>query len=206
MRGIVYSTVSERWGVVSKWVMSTGSKSDVEAGHAGTAVPIGPRLAASEHFTAIFKDGMALVERTAAYLDGDGRKQAKALGPAVALVYATESMRLTTRLLEIASWLLLQRSLKDGEMTADEARVKRRSIRFSALGRPSHTKGFSELPKALRDLIEESFALSDRVLQLDRALQGDRSTPAEVINPVGSNIALISAAFAGRNRGRRDAI
>lgn len=186
--------------------MSVESKVQAFPDVRGVTISFAERYASSDQFEGIFKGGMRLVERTASYLDGDGRKQAKALGPAVALVYATESMRLTTRLLEIASWLLLQRSLKDGEMTPDEARVKRRSIRFSALGRPSHTKGFGELPKALRDLIEESVALSDRVLQLDRALQGDRSQPAEAINPVGSNIALISAAFAGRNRARRDAI
>ena len=179
--------------------MSVESKVQAFPDVRGVTISFAERYASSEQFEGIFKGGMQLVERTAAYLDGDGRRQAKGLSPAIALVYATESMRLTTRLLEIASWLLLQRSMKDGEMTAEEARVKRRSIRFSALGRPSHTKGFSELPKALRDLIEESFALSDRVLALDRALQGDRSA-APAINPVASNIALLSAAFAARER------
>ena len=46
---------------------------------------------------------MGLVERTAAYLDGQGRKEARALRGPVAVLYATESMRLTTRLLELAS-------------------------------------------------------------------------------------------------------
>ena len=43
-----------------------------------------------------------LVEETAAYLDGDRRQQSKALGRAAALAYATESMRLTTRLMQLA--------------------------------------------------------------------------------------------------------
>lgn len=169
----------------------------------GVTISFAERYASSEQFEAIFRSGMRLVERTAAYLDGEGRKQAKALSPAIALVYATESMRLTTRLLEIASWLLLRRALKDGEMSAEEAHVKRRSIRFSALGRPAHTKGFGELPPALRELIEESFALSDRVLQLDRALQGEPLTAGCADNPVGSKIALLSAAFAARERAAR---
>src|SRR5262245_58194103 len=73
---------------------------------AGT-VSFGERLAASQAFTALFREGMALVEETAAYLDGDGRQEAKALPRSAALAYATESMRLTTRLMQLASWLLL---------------------------------------------------------------------------------------------------
>ena len=53
--------------------------------------------------------GMALVERTAEYLDREGRTESRKLKPPVSLAYSTESMRLTTRLLDLASWLLIQR-------------------------------------------------------------------------------------------------
>ena len=66
-------------------------------------------------FGTLFGDGMDLVEETAAYLDGVGRTEAKALDRSVSLTYATESMRLTTRLMQFASWLLLQRAVKEGE-------------------------------------------------------------------------------------------
>ena len=36
-------------------------------------VSLGERLAKSDVFAALFRDGMALVEETAAYLDGPGR-------------------------------------------------------------------------------------------------------------------------------------
>ena len=68
---------------------------------------------ASETFQILFKDGMALVEETAAYLDGPGRQESKVLERSRALVYASESMRLTTRLMNIASWLLLVRAMKE---------------------------------------------------------------------------------------------
>lgn len=71
---------------------------------------------------------MALVERTAAYLDGPGRREAKALAGSVSVLYATESMRLTTRLLDLASWLLIRRSLKEGEISEEEAAKKRRPV------------------------------------------------------------------------------
>lgn len=146
----------------------------------GVTVSFSDHLAASSQFDRVFKDGMALVERTAAYLDGAGRKEAKALSAGLSVVYATESMRLTTRLLEIAAWLLVRRSLKEGEISAEEARVKRRCIKLGTIGRPSHVKGFSELPQTLRNLIEESFALNDCIVRLDKALDASLETrPSE---------------------------
>ena len=38
------------------------------------AVSFGERLASSQAFADLFRDGMALVEETAAYLDGPGRR------------------------------------------------------------------------------------------------------------------------------------
>lgn len=78
-------------------------------------------FAGSEMFGRLFKDGMALVEETASYLDGPGRSESKVLPRKVALAYAGESMRLTTRLMQVASWLLVQRAIKEGEMTPEEA-------------------------------------------------------------------------------------
>ena len=43
------------------------------------AVSFGERLAGSQAFSGLFRDGMALVEETAAYLDGPGRKESKKL-------------------------------------------------------------------------------------------------------------------------------
>jgi regulator of CtrA degradation len=168
----------------------------------GVTISFGERFAGSDQFDQIYKDGMALVERTAAYLDGAGRKEAKALSPALAVVYATESMRLTTRLLEVAAWLLLRRSVRQGEITAEEARVKRRCIRLGTIGRPSHVTGFVELPQTLRDLIEQSFALNDRVMRLDKSFEvagpSDGSL-ADLPNPVRGQIVRLEQAFGARH-------
>ncbi len=73
------------------------------------------RLLASENFMLLFREGMSLVEATAAYLDGEGRADSRFLDRPVALAYASESMRLTTRLMQLTSWLLLQRAVNEGE-------------------------------------------------------------------------------------------
>ena len=158
------------------------------------------KFAASEQFDAIFKEGMALVESTASYLDGAGRKDAKSLKPPVAMAYATESMRLTTRLLELASWLLVRRALKDGDITRDEAQAKHQRMKLGSIGRPSHVKLFNELPDSLCRLIQSSFSLQDRIIKLDQAFKSDREINPQTaakpaVNPVGAHVARIAAAF-----------
>src|ERR1700694_820858 len=96
------------------------------------AVSFGERLAGSQAFADLFRDGMALVEETAAYLDGPGRQDSKKLQRAAALAYATESMRLTTRLMQLASWLLLHRAVKEGEMSLAQVNQEKTKVKLSA--------------------------------------------------------------------------
>ena len=138
---------------------------------------------------------MGLVERTAAYLDGPGRKEARALRGPVAVLYATESMRLTTRLLELASWLMIRRALKEGEITADEARAKRERVKLRGPGRTAHVRGFADLPLGLRQLIDASYALSDRIFQLDRAIEVVLDQALATDNPVGAQVTRLEEAF-----------
>lgn len=168
---------------------------------ASVTVSFGERFQASEQFDQVFKEGMSLVEQTAAYLDGQGRREAKLLKSPVNVLYATESMRLTTRLLDLASWLLIRRALKEGEITTVEARRKRQRLKLQGLGRPSHIKGFADLPEGLRTLVVDSFKLHDRIVQLDRSMFLDRQPSADtpvVTNPVGDQMSRLEAAFAAK--------
>jgi regulator of CtrA degradation len=185
--------------------MSTNIKTSDDAHITGVTVSFGEHFAASEQFDGIFKEGMALVERTAAYLDGNGRKEAKALKGPIAVLYATESMRLTTRLLELASWLMIRRAQKDGEITADEARSKRDRVRLKVQSRPAHITSYAELPQGLRDLIDASFSLNDRIVQLDRAMEVvvGAENPVPVENPVTAQMSLLEQAFAPRRQAQR---
>jgi regulator of CtrA degradation len=158
-------------------------------------ISFGERFARSEHFNAIFKEGMALVERTAAYLDGEGRKEARKLRPPLTVAYANESMRLTTRLLELASWLLIRRALRNGEITSEEAAAKRTRLNLGPQGRPSHIAHFAELPAGLRNLIEQSCLLADRIVQLERAMIVASDGNPSAINPVAVQLKRLEVAF-----------
>ena len=67
-------------------------------------------------------------------------------------------------------------------------------------GRPAHIKGFAELPEGLRQLIEASFALNDRIIQLDRAMEVVLGEPTPVVNPVGAQVTRLEEAFARPRR------
>src|SRR3981189_1570915 len=101
-------------------------------------VLFGERLAASQNFSQLFRDGMKLVEETAAYLDGPGRQESKLLDRSAALGYATESMRLTTRLMQLASWLLLHRAVNEGEMLVAQANKETTQVKLAAAGPLDH--------------------------------------------------------------------
>src|SRR6202051_4262139 len=90
------------------------------------------RLTNSAAFGTLFREGMDLVEETAAYLDGAGRAEAKALDRSVSLTYATESMRLTTRLMQLASWLLLHRRAQGGGWRRAQAKRDKTKVKLSA--------------------------------------------------------------------------
>src|SRR3989475_12518005 len=129
-------------------------------------VRFGQRLAGSQAFSGLFREGMALVEETAAYLDGPGRNESKLLERGGALAYATESMRLTTRLMQLASWLLLHRAVNEGEMTLAQANKEKTKVKLS-VGEPGDPETIKLLPEKLRQLIDRSKRLNDQVRRLD---------------------------------------
>jgi regulator of CtrA degradation len=157
-------------------------------------VSFNEKLLTSEGFRTLFREGMSLVEETAAYLDGDGREQSRQLPRAAALAYATESMRLTTRLMQIASWLLIQRAANDGEMNPDQARQEKLKVKLNT-GRSSvPPETFAGLPERLRDLVGRTERLQGRVLLLERQFTSAPGENAE--NPIESQLALLRTAFA----------
>src|ERR1700689_944738 len=132
-------------------------------------VQFSERLTNSAAFGTLFREGMDLVEETATYLDGAGRTEAKALDRSVSLTYATESMRLTSRLMQLASWLLLHRAVKEGEMTLTQANREKTKVKLSAAD-PGDAKSLVLLPEKLQELIARSVRLQTEVRRLDATM------------------------------------
>lgn len=155
-------------------------------------------FARSELFEKTFREGMDLVEETAAYLDGPGRADSKKLSRGDALVYASHSMKLTTKLMQVASWLLVQRAVKENEMELKEARETK--YRIVADKREDDKLSFDKLAKAalilpasLLDLSARADQLYERISRLDRSLYG--TIEAQAGNSVADQINRLNSVF-----------
>ena len=157
-------------------------------------VVLSERITNSAAFGTLFREGMDLVEETAAYLDGAGRSEAKALERSASLVYATESMRLTTRLMQMASWLLLHRAVKEGEMTLTQANREKTKVKLTAAD-PGAEDMIEKLPPSLQELIARSMALQNKVRRLDATIHAPPSDHVSIGNPLVPQMNMLKAAF-----------
>lgn len=155
-------------------------------------------VASSAQFKSLYAEGMGLVEETASYLDGVGRQASKVLPRMASVLYAAESMRLTTRLMQMASWLLLQRAVNNGEMSREQVLSEKNKVRLDSFNVDRTAPGWNDLPEAFRDLIERSLRLQNRIALLDREIY----RPHEVQpfqpdnqNSVQAQINLLHTAF-----------
>ena len=171
------------------------------AGDAERAALIGPEpvsfgatFVKSEAFKELFREGMALVEQTAAYLDGDGRGESAKLARTAALAYASESMRLTTRLMQIASWLLVQRAVAENEITTAQAQREKERVKLARQDPASSDTHFAALPEEFRDLVSLSLRMHARIMHLDRLITG-AAEPALRVSPVAMQQGLLRKIF-----------
>jgi regulator of CtrA degradation len=149
-------------------------------------------FARSELFERTFQEGMDLVEETAGYLDGSGRQESKMLSRNAALAYASESMRLTTRLMQVASWLLVQRAVREGDMAPTAACEDRYRLAAEDVCRAETTA--EALPPGLLSLLERSERLYERVRHLDRRMYVEATEDA-VPHPVLSQLDRLKTAL-----------
>lgn len=158
-------------------------------------VLFGRSFVQSEAFKNLFREGMSLVEEAAAYLDGTGRDESRRLPRRVALAYASESMRLTTRLMQIASWLLVHRAVSEGELTPSQASREKGRVRLNAQDSASPPQDFDLLPERVRELVHLSIRLHARVIHLERLMTFETVAPAPRRSPVSIQHGFLRSAF-----------
>jgi regulator of CtrA degradation len=144
-------------------------------------------------FQRTFDEGMSLVEETARYLDGPGREEQRHLPRKTAMLYAGESMRVTTRLMQAASWLLVQRAVHEGDMNPEDASSDRYRLGSKEICFGGGAEGIDTLPQMLQNLLSRSDNLYRRIARLDDVLFGQASVPAGA----RGNLAKLEQAFGG---------
>jgi regulator of CtrA degradation len=96
--------------------------------------------------------------------------------------------------MQMASWLLLHRAVKEGEMTLTQASREKTKVKLSAAD-PGPTDTIEKLPQQLQDLITRSMSLQTRVRRLDTTIHSPPAECPAIGNPLVPQLNRLKAAF-----------
>ena len=161
-------------------------------------VRLAERRVFSSSFWPLNEMGMGMIEEVSVYLDGEGRREARRLSATAAALFSAESMRLTTRLMQIASWLLLQRAAHSGEMSRDQVAAEKAKVKLDTQSAAAEAPGWDELPEKFTALVSRSVSLQRQIRLLDADIYGcGGESDGMSVNPVSEQIHLLRTAFSG---------
>lgn len=171
---------------------TTTMTSTATARAAGTDLAM--RYLKGEKFNALYRDVMAFVQKTAEYLDGEGRAESKKLNREAANAYVVLTRQLTTAAMRLANISLTLRAAKNGDMPFAKAMsdIRDKDLTHSVECYPVELDG---VPQGLLDLVALCEDLRTEATRIVESLGTEgRSGP----NPVHASLDLIGQAFGGR--------
>jgi regulator of CtrA degradation len=83
------------------------------------------------------------------------------------LRFSCEALRVTSRLTQVMAWLMLQRAVQYGEITAEEACLDRNRLSGRDVCLDTDSMDDDSLPVGLRSLLDRSYRLYQRVSRLE---------------------------------------
>lgn len=126
----------------------------------------------------LYTDAMVLADEARAYFDDFGRIDRDELEPMARIAFSCESIKVTTRLMHVIAWLLTQRAVATGEITAQAARDPSRRLGPAP---ESRAEAVADLPWSARALVRASIALHRRVALLDADDPVEPASPARLL-------------------------
>jgi len=99
--------------------------------------------------------------------DAAGRVDRNSLEPMARVGFACESLKVTTRIMHIVAWLLTQRAVESGEISASGGRRPERRL---GNAQDSDPDAIAKLPESARKLISSSIDLYARIKRLDEGV------------------------------------
>jgi regulator of CtrA degradation len=126
-----------------------------------------PRPRRAVYFDRTYRETMTLLLETRDYMRFREPVDRRAMPDDHRLVVNCEALRLTSRLTHIMAWLLIQKAVHAGEITAAEAASEAHRLAGQSVCRTHGTPGDISMPPALATLLERSYHLYTRVERLD---------------------------------------
>ncbi|WBO21069.1 DUF1465 family protein [Sphingomonas abietis] len=136
----------------------------------------------------LYLESMLLADEARSYFDAHGRAERDALAPMQRVGFSCESLRVTTRLMHIIAWLLTQRAVFAGEISAEQAAAPERRLGRAQGHDPEMVTG---LPETARHIIAATGDLYARVARLDAGM----SRPVPFSSPAQGLLRRLEMAF-----------
>ncbi|MFC7049704.1 DUF1465 family protein [Emcibacter nanhaiensis] len=128
-----------------------------------------------------YREALQLTVSVADYMEQQKGKEFD-LQPRLRVVYASESLRMTTCLMQAVSWLLVQKGVAAGELTAEEALEDKYKLNNRDTCLASDEAILENLPDEFRAYLERTQDLYRRVERMEIMLSGGDANE----NPVHS--------------------
>ena len=129
---------------------------------------------------AFYTEAMLLADEARSYFDQAGREARSELEPFLRVGFACESLKVTTRIMHIVAWLLTQRAVESGEITAAGGRRPERRLGHA---QDSDLEVISKFPESAQKLIGSSIDLYARIKRLDEGVVAEEpvQSPARAL-------------------------
>ena len=118
-----------------------------------------------------YNEVMTLVSRTADFVGAVKNGTAPGFDFGAGPAYTVESMRHTTRLMQVMAWLLTQRAVESGEMTAEEARDPKYRLGAPDICLARPVAGTDLLPRRFQEMITQSEQIYRRIKRIAEQME-----------------------------------
>lgn len=120
---------------------------------------------------ALYTDAMVLADEVRAYFDDANGSARDALTPLERVLFSCESLKITTRLMQVIAWLLTERAVAAGELALPSG--ERAAARRLGPAVPSEPAALATLPAPARRFVEASNELHARAARLEAGMTGE---------------------------------
>ncbi|RAU21485.1 DUF1465 domain-containing protein [Paramagnetospirillum kuznetsovii] len=121
-------------------------------------------------FLKTYDEAMDLMVEARNYMRYVERRERVRVGAMAGLRMSCEALRVTSRLTQVMAWLLMQRAVHQGELSAEAALEEHYRLSGGGVCLDESHSGDAALPRGLRSLMDRSFRLYVRVARLEEML------------------------------------
>ena len=114
-----------------------------------------------------YREALSLADQALDYFSANGDRDRRRLPPRMQAVYTAESLRISSRLMHVIAWVLVQRAVEEGEISPEEACEPDRRLGGQDVCLPRRKGAVDALPDAVREMLTTSQRLYCQAQRLE---------------------------------------